>query len=137
MPGLSSDSLSLRAELSAIFGFVLIIGLPYQVADACCADTSPADWHAQWFKHDIHATILLHSVQKHLRIPDVDRTPECRLGSPYMATQLPHLWLIDESDPEGRQGTQHAPGAPICPSHLQELLEAHVREDGGQVVGPV
>lgn len=45
--------------------------------------------------------------------------------------------VVEEADPQGRQGAQAAPGAAVGTAHLQVLLQPHLGEQGGQVVHPV
>lgn len=45
--------------------------------------------------------------------------------------------IIEQPHPEGGQGADDLPGAAVRPSHLYELLQPDLGEDGGQVVLPV
>ena len=50
---------------------------------------------------------------------------------------LQGLVVVQEPDPEGREGADHVPRAAVRPPHLQKSLQPDLREDGGQVVLPV
>src|SRR3546814_4730965 len=45
--------------------------------------------------------------------------------------------VIEEAYPERGQGADAAPRAAIRAAHLKKALEAHFRESGGEMIGPV
>ena len=45
--------------------------------------------------------------------------------------------VVEQADPEGGKGADAVPRAAIGTAHFQEAFEAHFREGGREVVGPV
>ena len=45
--------------------------------------------------------------------------------------------IVEQADPEGRQGADPAPRPAIGAAHLEEALEAHFGKGGGEVIPPI
>ena len=45
--------------------------------------------------------------------------------------------VVEQSDPERRQGAEPAPGPAVRPAHLEKALQAHLGKERREMVGPV